>query len=130
MSISHMLNLALTSAPNPDIGVVVITGISIVFFVLIILFIVISIQGVLFKSLGKDNKQQEPIQEKQVSPQPISAKAPVVQSGIPNEVVAAISAAIACMEGSQKLTVKSISRASVRKNAWSTAAAAYYTEPF
>ncbi len=132
MSISRLFNFSLTATPSPDIGVVVFTGISIVFFVLIILFIVISLQGVLFKSLGKNGKTQQAtlVQAPTAVPIASQAKAPVIESGIPSEVVAAITAAIACMEGTQGLVIKSVSRVSVRRNAWSAAAAANYTEPF
>ncbi len=133
MSISQIFAVALSSQ-SPEIGTVVFTGITIVFFVLVLLFIVITIQGVLFKNLNKtENKEVADIQIEVAKPELLQSiqPLPVVEKGIPNEVVAAISAAIACMEEGASLTITSVKRAPIiRQNAWGSAAMAEYTQPF
>ncbi len=128
MNISQLLTVSLSSQANPEIGTVVFTGITIVFFVLIILFVAITVQGVLFKSSKKGVKADDLALEN--SDIKTAAIAPVIEQGIPGEVVAAITAAIACMEGGSSFTVKSVKRAAVRQNAWGSAAMAEYTQPF
>ena len=65
-----------------------------------------------------------------------AAPAPVkphVEAGIPQEVVAAIAAAVACMEqqAGAHYTVRSIRRAPGKgRRAWTKAAASAYTQPF
>ncbi len=129
MNISQLLTVSLSTSTDASMGTVVFTGVSIVFFVLILLYIIITIQGVLFKNASKKAASADVSN----APQPLASAemlAPVVEDGISNEVVAAITAAIACMEGSAGFTVKSVKRAKERRNAWGNAAAVSYTEPF
>ena len=52
-----------------------------------------------------------------------------VEQGIPGEVVAAISAAVACMEGG-RYSLRSVARQRKGRSAWGDAAVAAYTQPF
>ena len=52
-----------------------------------------------------------------------------VEQGIPGEVVAAISAAVACMEGG-RYSLRSVARQRKGRSAWGDAAVASYTQPF
>lgn len=135
MSISQFA-VAAAAATEPSIGVVVATGLVIVFSVLILLYLMITVEGVIFKSI--DNKKAgKKTADKPAAPSapaaPMAraqAQAPAVQKGIPGEVIAAITAAIASMEGGSRFSIRSVTRAKQGRNAWGNAASAGYTEPF
>ena len=121
---------------HSDIGVVVATGLILVFGVLILLYLLITLEGVIFSFLdqnkkGKAGAAKKPQAPQKAAPAPKPAPVPAVKAeqGIPGEVVAAISAAIACMEGG-RYTVRSIARVKKGRNAWGDAAVASYTQPF
>ena len=134
MSISQCMTVA--AAAEPAIGVVVAAGISIVFGVLVLLYLLISLEGVIFTGIDKKKKN---IAEAKTADKPAdksfdaaraSAASVAVQQGIPGEVIAAISAALACMEGGSRYAIRSVTRAKQGRSAWGGAAAASYTEPF
>ena len=79
-------------------------------------------------------KKGAPAPKKEAAPAPVKAaapKAPVVEAGIPGEVVAAIAAAIACMDGGEHYTLRSVKRTRVSgRSAWGQAGVVAYTEPF
>ena len=52
-----------------------------------------------------------------------------IEAGIPGEIVAAIAAAVASMDGG-KYVMRSVKRAPRGRNAWSQAGVMSYTEPF
>lgn len=113
-------------------GTVVLVGLVVVFAVLLILVAFCSITGKIFSSSKKDKKKAD------VAPalKAVSAPAPVVEDGIGDDVVAAISAAIACIMGEGvPFTVKSISKkktvaSASGRPAWSAAGIADNTRPF
>ncbi|WP_367925999.1 OadG family transporter subunit [uncultured Ruthenibacterium sp.] len=120
---------------EPSVGVVVVTGLVLVFGVLILLYLIITLEGVIFSSIDK-KKAEKTAKAKNAAPvekapvvQPI-AKAPVVEAGIPEEVVAAIVASIACMDGGNRYTLRSLKRVKTGRNAWAQAGVASYTDPF
>ena len=93
-------------ADHSDIGVVVVTGLVLVFAVLILLYLLIALEGVVFSNLDKKKQQKAQggadavaLPPKAAAPAP--APAVQVEAGIPGEVVAAIAAA----EGAQVLPV-------------------------
>ena len=120
-------------ADHSDIGVVVVTGLVLVFAVLILLYLLIALEGVVFSNL--DKKKQQKAQggadaaalPKAAAPAP--APAVQVEAGIPGEVVAAIAAAVACMEGG-RYSLRSVARPRKGRSAWGDAAVAAYTQPF
>lgn len=118
---------------EPSILTVVVTGLVLVFSILVLLYFIISMQGRIFKSI--ENKKQASKTKAKVSPVKTSpspaavAPAPVVEAGIPGEVVAAISAAVTAMADGP-VAVRSITRAGGRKNGWGLAAVYSYTQPF
>lgn len=125
------------AAKNPDNipnMVVVLTGVSLVFLILVILIVVINIQGRIFGAIEK--KKQE--KEQQVNVAPVAApapaavaapKAPVVEQGIPPEVVAAIMAAVsAATDGAY--TLRAVSTAKQGRGKWGLAGVLQSTEPF
>lgn len=123
--------MALTAAESyPSNAVVVAIGISLVFLILVILTLVILLQGKIFDSItaGKKQKAAAPAAPQKAAPQK-AAPAPVVEEGIPPEVVAAIAAAVASIEGG-KYTLRSLTRVKDGRGAWGLAGAVSGTEPF
>ncbi len=143
MSISQLSFIMLSNTNDLPIGTVVFTGITIVFFVLLLLFIIITIEGVIFTSIENKNKAktseaaktEEPIVKIEVETAQVKSESapPKVQDGISGEVVAAITAAIAYMQDvdGTNYTISTVTRAKTKKqSAWASSAAAAYTEPF
>jgi Na+-transporting methylmalonyl-CoA/oxaloacetate decarboxylase gamma subunit len=135
MGISQFLTVAANTAsgnPEPSVGVVVATGLILVFGVLVLLYLLITLEGI-FTSVDR-KKKGAPAPKKEAAPAPVKAaapKAPVVEAGIPGEVVAAIAAAIACMDGGEHYTLRSVKRTRVSgRSAWGQAGVVAYTEPF
>ena len=130
MGISQFLTVAANTAsgnPEPSVGVVVATGLILVFGVLVLLYLLITLEGIIFTSVDR-KKKGAPAPKKEAAPAP---KAPVVEAGIPGEVVAAIAAAVACMDGGERYTLRSVKRTRVSgRSAWGQAGVVAYTEPF
>ena len=142
MGISKFLTVAAATVsgnPEPSVGVVVATGLILVFGVLVLLYLLITLEGIIFSAIDQ-KKKGTPAQKsasapkKEPAPAPAvksAAKAPVVQKGIPGEVIAAISAALACMEGGAGYTLRSVKRVKASgRSAWGQAGINAYTEPF
>lgn len=125
---------------EPSVATVIITGLVLVFAILVLLFLVIALQGAIFKGIDEKKKaaaaKPAPAPAAKAAPAVKAAPAaPAVQAGIPGEVVAAISAAVAAAcDG--PVAVKSIQRANAaaapaaRRNGWGLAAVYSYTDPF
>ena len=97
-----------------DLGfdvVATITGIVLVFLILILLMAIITLEGKIFDNIN--NKAA-------------AAPAPQVEEGIPGDVIAAIMAAIHAM-GNGKYTLKAVRRS---KNGWGNAGVNDTTAPF
>lgn len=126
--------MALTAAQSyPSNAVVVAIGISLVFLILVILTLVILLQGKIFDSIAAGKKQKAaapaaPQKAAPAAPAPAPA-APVVEEGIPPEVVAAIAAAVASVGGG-KYTLRSLTRVKDGRGAWGLAGVVSGTEPF
>ena len=130
MGISQFLTVAANTAsgnPEPSVGVVVATGLILVFGVLVLLYLLITLEGIIFTSVDR-RKKGAPAPKKEAAPAPVKAaapKAPVVEAGIPGE------AAIACMDGGEHYTLRSVKRTRVSgRSAWGQAGVVAYTEPF
>jgi Na+-transporting methylmalonyl-CoA/oxaloacetate decarboxylase gamma subunit len=118
--------------------VVVLTGFTLVFSILLILSAVILIQGRVFTGLDTRQKAGEGIQAPEAAPERLPSRlpapTPVVQQGVRPEVVAAIAAAVtAAADGA--LTVRSVAVSAHPKplkgrGAWGLAGAIQSTEPF
>ena len=118
-----------------DLGfdvVVTITGIVLVFLILILLMAIITLEGKIFDSMNAKKKAaKEAAKAPAVQPaapvqQAAAAPAPQVEEGIPGDVVAAIMAAIHAM-GNGKYTLKAVRRG---KNGWGKAGVNDTTAPF
>ena len=118
-----------------DLGfdvVVTITGIVLVFLILILLMAIITLEGKIFDSMNAKKKAaKEAAKAPAAQPaapvqQAAAAPAPQVEEGIPGDVIAAIMAAIHAM-GNGKYTLKAVRRS---KNGWGNAGVNDPTAPF
>ena len=118
-----------------DLGydvIVTITGIVLVFLILVLLMAIITLEGKIFDSMGTKKKAAKEAAKapaaKPAAPvqQAAAAPAPQVEEGIPGDVVAAIMAAIHAM-GNGKYTLKAVRRS---KNGWGNAGVNDTTAPF
>ena len=108
-----------------DLGfdvVVTITGIVLVFLILILLMAIITLEGKIFDSM---NAKKKAAKEAAKAPA-VQPAAPQVEEGIPGDVIAAIMAAIHAM-GNGKYTLKAVRRS---KNGWGNAGVNDTTAPF
>ena len=117
-----------------DLGfdvVVTITGIVLVFLILVLLMAIITLEGKIFDSMSAKKKAAKEAPKASVAKpaapvQQAAAPAPQVEEGIPGDVVAAIMAAIHAM-GNGKYTLKAVRRS---KNGWGNAGVNDTTAPF
>ena len=121
-----------------DLGfdvVVTITGIVLVFLILVLLMAIITLEGKIFDSMNAKKKAAkeaakapaaQPAAPVQQAAAAAAAPAPQVEEGIPGDVVAAIMAAIHAM-GNGKYTLKAVRRS---KNGWGNAGVNDTTAPF
>lgn len=135
-----MPNLALL-ALEPSDGTVVLTSIVLVFAMLIALCLIIMAEGKIFDSMKpKADKPNPPKAEKSApkapakpAPKP-AAPAAKAEGGIPGEVIAAISAAVACVmgEGAVIHGIRRVAKSGKgsRRGAWGDAGVREHTTPF
>ena len=122
---------AVTSA-EPSVAVVAGTGISLVFLILVLLTLIITLQGKIFGVIEQRKKAKAaPAQAAEQAPAPAAPVKcpPFVEEGIPEEVVAAIAAAVAASSGG-KDPLRSLTRAASGRGSWGAAGAVSGTEPF
>jgi len=116
-----------------DLGydvIVTITGIVLVFLILVLLMAIITLEGKIFDAMNGNKaasvaKPAAPVKQA-AAPAPAKAAAPQVEAGIPGDVVAAIMAAIYSM-GNGKYVLKAVRRG---KNGWGKAGVNDTTAPF
>ena len=111
--------------------VITITGIVLVFAILVLLMLIITLEGKIFDSMNAKKAAAKaaakaPAAKPAAPVQQAAAPAPVVEEGIPGDVVAAIMAAIHAM-GNGKYTLKAVRRS---KNGWGKAGVNDTTAPF
>ena len=133
-----MPNLALLALEASD-GTVVLTSITLVFAMLIALCLIITLEGDLKNKKPADPKPQAP-----AAPAAKAAPAPAAKpaapaakadnGGIPGEVIAAISAAVATVMGSGAVIhgIRRVSKpaAGSRRGSWGDAGVREHTTPF
>lgn len=136
-----MPNLALLALEASD-GTVVLTSITLVFAMLIALCFIITLEGKLFDL--KNNKPAKPKPQAPAAPAAKAAPAPAAKpaapaakadnGGIPGEVIAAISAAVATVMGSGAVIhgIRRVSKpaAGSRRGSWGDAGVREHTTPF
>lgn len=118
-------------------GSVILSGLVIVFLVLIVLIVLVQITGRAVRgNVSKRDEAPPPVASKpQTAPvAPVHAPVPEIQSGIDDETVAAISAAIyACMDSAAAGTqyvIRSVKRAAGERPVWGFAGMQQNTRPF
>ena len=136
-----MPNLALLALEASD-GTVVLTSITLVFAMLIALCLIITLEGKLFDL--KNKKHADPKPQAPAAPAAKAAPAPAAKpaapaakadnGGIPGEVIAAISAAVATVMGSGAVIhgIRRVSKpaAGSRRGSWGDAGVREHTTPF
>lgn len=136
-----MPNLALLALEASD-GTVVLTSITLVFAMLIALCLIITLEGKLFDL--KNKKPADPKPQAPAAPAAKAAPAPAAKpaapaakadnGGIPREVIAAISAAVATVMGSGAVIhgIRRVSKpaAGSRRGSWGDAGVREHTTPF
>lgn len=136
-----MPNLALLALEASD-GTVVLTSITLVFAMLVALCLIITLEGKLFDL--KNNKPAKPKPQAPAAPAAKAAPAPNAKpaapaakadnGGIPGEVIAAISAAVATVIGSGAVIhgIRRVSKpaAGSRRGSWGDAGVREHTTPF
>lgn len=122
-------------------GKVILTGFVVVFAVLLLLILIIKLYSTIVQKAqqsGKKKKEKVKIKE-EIPSVSTPAAAPAVstlsaqsaQDGVPDEVVAVISAAVATMYGSSgKARIKSIKKSDTGRSAWANAGILDNTRPF
>ena len=136
-----MPNLALLALEASD-GTVVLTSITLVFAMLVALCLIITLEGTLFDL--KNKKPADPKPQAPAAPAAKAAPAPAAKpaapaakadnGGIPGEVIAAISAAVATVMGSGAVIhgIRRVSKpaAGSRRGSWGDAGVREHTTPF
>ena len=136
-----MPNLALLALEASD-GTVVLTSITLVFAMLVALCLIITLEGKLFDL--KNNKPAKPKPQAPAAPAAKAAPAPTAKpaapaakadnGGIPGEVIAAISAAVATVMSSGAVIhgIRRVSKpaAGSRRGSWGDAGVREHTTPF
>ena len=128
-----------TRRKTMDLGydvIVTITGIVLVFLILVLLMAIITLEGKIFDAMNSKKaaakaasaaKPAAPVKQAAApAAAPAKAAAPQVEAGIPGDVVAAIMAAIYSM-GNGKYVLKAVRRG---KNGWGKAGVNDTTAPF
>ena len=133
-----MPNLALLALEARD-GAVVLTSITLVFAMLVALCLIITLEGKIFDALNnkKNNKPAAPKAPAAKAAPAAKPAAPVAKAdngAIPGEIIAAISAAVAEVMGSNAVIrgIKRITKpaAGSRRGAWGEAGVREHTTPF
>ena len=136
-----MPNLALLALEASD-GTVVLTSITLVFAMLVALCLIITLEGKFFDL--KNKKPADPKPQAPAAPAAKAAPAPAAKpaapaakadnGGIPGEVIAAISAAVATVMGSGAVIhgIRRVSKpaAGSRRGSWGDAGVREHTTPF
>lgn len=118
-------------------GSVIVSGLVVVFAVLVLLWGIVALLGRIISSVagGGKGKKEETAKSQPQAPAakpPVSAPMPIVEDGIGDEVVAVIAAAVAAMTGG-KGVLRSVKRSGGKasgRSPWMTAGLMQNTRPF
>ncbi len=139
--LQQLLLTAAAAGGGPSVLTVVLTGVSLVFAILIVLWLILLAQGKVFTLIDKRKTENGTGKDAAVPAAAQKSTAPAVGAGVTPHVVAAITAAVAAMEEGNYV-VQSIAVAQPglrphtadapggRRGQWGLAAVVSYTEPF
>lgn len=136
-------SIAQQQIADPDywgsVGIITLTGILVVFFILAILIFIFWLMGTIFKSIDNNKKNKaEAAKKAAAAAAPAPAPAPVVEEAVSEpdsdeEIMAVISAAVAAYaaEEGTAYTIRNVKRRDNRtRSAWSLAGIGENTRPF
>ena len=136
-------SIAQQQIADPDywgsVGIITVTGILVVFFILAILIFIFWLMGTIFKSIDNNKKNKaEAAKKAAAATAPAPAPAPVVEEAVSEpdsdeEIMAVISAAVAAYaaEEGTAYTIRNVKRRDNRtRSAWSLAGIGENTRPF
>ena len=112
-----------------EVLMTVLTGVCIVFAMLVLLSLIIMIFGKMMDAANNRKKKEDAPAISLPKPPVAAPQAPVVEEGVDKSVVAAIMAAISCVLGKGNFRIRKITRASSRGN-WGASGAADNVKPF
>ena len=114
-----------------DAGLTVLIGVVVVFSVLLVLTVIFKLFGMVTGGIAKKAVEPKPMPAVPPAVKPAPTGQPVVEAGIPEEVVAAITAAIAAMSPDGKqYAVRRIRRPAAGRSAWAAAGVSDNTRSF
>lgn len=116
--------------------IVLLTGVVVVFTVLIILIFIVKIYStIVYNATQKSKQKKEAVKE--IGREKVDNEEKVVEivqpdddDSIPDEVIAVIAAAVSSMYGSKAPKIKSVKRSSASRSAWGNAGLLENTRPF
>lgn len=132
-----MFPISMLALEAADAGVVV-TSITLVFAMLVALCLLITLEGKFFsgqkpapKAAAAPKAAPAPKAVPQAAPAP-KAAVPAADGSIPGEIVAAIAAAVACLEGEGAVIrgIRRVQGPASRRGAWGEAGVREHTTPF
>lgn len=140
MNAVKTVNAVLSTAEKTAISLeILITGFVVVFAVLILLILLIMAYGKIVSSIekriaDKKTKNDAVKESEKITEKPVQAIEPIMATestyGVPEEVIAVITAAVYTMYGEGTVKVKSIKRVPQSRPVWSTAGIMENTRPF
>lgn len=125
-------------------GLVIVTGLTVVFAALVFLVLIFKIFGNIMSGVARRKMDKDRARltretsrkggvQSRISPERVSlpeAPVPHIESGISNEIVAVICAAVAAFDGGKVKSVKKSSKKNTGRSAWASAGVFDNTRPF
>lgn len=112
----NALAINLDPAVMGGAGIVFLVGLSIVFIALVVIILILMLQALIFKNVGKDKKAEKKAAAPAPAPAPVQAAAPVEDDA---EIAAVIAAVVAMMsESGNGLKIRSIRRVGKNNTGW------------
>lgn len=112
----NALAINLDPAVMGGAGIVFLVGLSIVFIALVVIILILTLQALIFKNVGKGKKAEKKAAAPAPAPAPVQAAAPAEDDA---EIAAVIAAVVAMMsESGNGLKIRSIRRVGKNNTGW------------
>lgn len=112
----NALAINLDPAVMGGAGIVFLVGLGIVFIALVVIILILTLQALIFKNVGKGKKAEKKAAAPAPAPAPVQAAAPVEDDA---EIAAVIAAVVAMMsESGNGLKIRSIRRVGKNNTGW------------